>query len=119
MRITVKEVTVPVPCSGTSSHCRSWQRGQSSLGGIARSPQLRQRIAESRPARASSKNPLSVITRSVTAEQAHEHRGGVAAQRVHQTGGRALDLARARFAAELGGDLADLRGTGRADGMSL
>src|SRR5262245_26392303 len=119
MRITVNETTLPVPASGTSSHRRSRQLGQSSFGGIASSPQLPQRIAVSRPARASSKKPLSVITRSVTAEQTHEDRRRIAAQRVHQTGGGAVDLSWARLAAELRHDLADLRRAGGADRMAL
>src|SRR5580765_7158835 len=119
MRITVKDTTLPVPCSGTSSHRRSWQFGQSSFGGMASSPQPAQRIAESRPSRASSKKPFSVITRSVTAKQAHQHRGGVAAEGVHEARRGAVDLSRARLAAELRDDLADLRRAGRADRVAL
>src|SRR5262245_35291500 len=119
MRITVNETTLPVPVSGTSSHCRSRQPGQSSFGGIASSPQLPQRMAVSRPARASSKKPFSVITRSVTAKETHEHRRGVAAQGVHEACPRPIDLSRARLAAELRHDLADLRRAGGADRMAL
>src|SRR5262245_51962938 len=119
MRITVNETTLPVPCRGTSSQRRSRQPGHSSFGGMASSPQLPQRIAESRPALASSKKPFSVITRSVTTEQAHQDRRGIAAERVRETDRRAVDLSRPRLAAELGDDLANLRRAGRADRMAL
>src|SRR5688572_14215894 len=119
MRMIVNEATLPVPCRGTSSHRRSWQLGQSSFGGIASSPQLPHRIAESRPSRASSKKPFSVITRSVTAEQAHQDRRGIAAEGVHEARRGAIDLSRARFTAKLRDDLADLRGAGRPDGVAL
>src|SRR5688572_14336807 len=54
---------------------------------------------------------------SVTAEQAHQDGGGVAAERVRQTSPRALDLSAAGLAAELRDDLADLGGSGGADRM--
>src|SRR5262249_3974115 len=44
---------------------------------------------------------------------------GIAAQRVGEAGARALDLARARLATELGHDLGDLGGPGGADRMAL
>src|SRR5262249_25805626 len=78
-----------------------------------------QRMAVSRPARASSKKLCSVITRSVTAEQADENGGGVPTECVNEPCPRALDLPRARGAAQLGHDLGDLRCTGRADGMAF
>src|SRR5215470_4921996 len=119
MRMTVNETTLPLPLRATSSQRRSWQLGQSSFGGMASWPQPSQRIAESRPSRASSKKLFSVITRSVTAKEAHQHRGSVAAEGVHEARRGAVDLSRARLAAELCDDLADLRGAGRPDGVAL
>src|SRR5262245_32633225 len=119
IRMTVNETTLPLPLSATSSQRRSWQLGQSSFGGMASCPQFSQRIAESRPSRASSKKPLSVITRSVTAKEAHQHRGGVPAEGVHEARRRAVDLSRPGFAAELRDDLPDLRGAGGPDGVAL
>src|SRR5262245_45268015 len=118
-RITVKLAIVPSPASVTGSHARCWHAGQYSLGGITSSLHLPQRRAVSAPSRAFSKKCLSVITGSVTAEEAHEHGGEVAAERVGQADTGALDLPRPGLAAKLGGDLGDLRGAGRADGMSF
>src|SRR2546425_8688285 len=117
--MTVKEVMAPPPAKGMGAQSRSWHAGQNSLGGMARPPHRRQRIAVSRPARASSKKCLSVTTRSATAEKADEDRGGVAAEGVRQARARALDLAQAGFATQLGDDLGDLRGARGADGMTL
>src|SRR5215831_7303421 len=86
---------------------------------MASSPHLPQRIPVSRPARASSKKCFSVSTRSVTAEEAHEDGGGIAAEGVREPGPSALDLTRSRLAAELGDDFRDLGGPGGADGMAL
>src|SRR5215470_1511229 len=119
MRITVKDVTLPLPVSGTGSQARRWHAGQNSFGGTASVPHGAQRMAVSRPARASSKKLCSVITRSVTAEQADENGGGVPTERVNEPGPRTLDLPRARGAAQLGHDLGDLRRAGRADRMAL
>src|SRR5207247_10929063 len=55
------------------------------------------------------------MTGSVTAEEAHEHRGGVAAEGVGESDTRLVHLARAGLAAELGDDLGDLRRARRAD----
>src|SRR5262245_37605183 len=110
---------VPSPASGTGSHARCWQAGQNSLGGMASSPHLAQRKAVSVPSRARSKKCFSVTTGSLTAEEAHEHGGQVAAERVGQADAGPVDLPRPRLAAELGGDLGDLRGAGGADGMAL
>src|SRR5207253_1095403 len=118
-RMTVKEVMAPPPAKGMGAQSRSWHAGQNSLGGMARSPHRRHRIAVSRPARASSKKCLSVTTRSATAEKADEDRGGVAAEGVRQARARALDLAQAGFATQLGDDHGDLRGARGADGMPL
>src|SRR3990167_9249703 len=115
----VKEEMVPSPLSGTGAHARCWQAGQNSFGGIASSPHLPQRMPVRRPARASSKKLFSVITRSVTAEQADQDGGGVAAQGVSEADAGAIHLAGAGLAAELGDDLADLRGARGADGMPL
>src|SRR6266568_932011 len=93
--MTVKEVMAPPPAKGMGAQSRSWHAGQNSLGGMARSPHRRHRIAVSRPARASSKKCLSVTTRSATAEKADEDRGVVAAEGVRQARARALDLAQA------------------------
>src|SRR5260370_41741573 len=71
------------------------------------------------PARASSKKSFRWITRSVTAEQAHQDGRGVPAQRVGEPGRRPVDLPLAGLAAELGDDLGDLGRPGRADRMPL
>src|SRR4029453_9277804 len=110
---------VPSPASGTDSQPRLPQEGQNSLGGIASSPHCVQRMAVSRPARTSAKKSFRLTTSSVTAKQAHEDGGGVAAQRVGEAGARAVDLARSRLAAKLGHDLGDLGGAGGADRMAL
>src|SRR5258706_12925382 len=110
---------VPSPLSGTVSHARLPHAAQSSLGGMVSSPHSRQRMPVSRPARTSAKKRCSVTTSSVTAEQAHEHGGGVAAKGVSEPGPGALDLPRPRFPAQLGDDLGDLGGAGGADGMAL
>src|SRR5262245_25371608 len=86
---------------------------------MANSPHLPQRMPVSRPARASSKKCFSVSTCSVTAEEAHEDGGRVAAEGVREPGASALDLTRSRLAAELGDDFRDLGGAGGADGMAL
>src|SRR5262249_12518274 len=112
MRITVKEGTAPLPASGTGVHSRSCQVGQTSLGGMARSPHLPQRMPVSRPARASSKKCFSVSTCSVTAEEAHEDGGRIAAEGVREPGPSALDLPSSRVAAELGDDFRDLSSAG-------
>src|SRR5262245_8726069 len=110
---------VPSPASATDSQPRLPQEAQNSLGGIASSPQSVQRMAVSRPARTSAKKSFRLTTSSVTAKQAHEHGGSVAAQCVGEAGARALDLARSRLAAELGHDLGDLGGASGADRMAL
>src|SRR6266480_1742567 len=61
----------------------------------------------------------SVTADSVTTEEAHEDGGGVSAQRVREAALRALHLSRPGLAAQLGDDLADLRGAGGADGVAL
>src|SRR5688572_32961929 len=119
MRITVNEAISPSPESGTGDHCRRPHSGHSSRGGIASAPQPSHLIPTSFPSRARSKKDWSVIDGSLTAEQAHEHRRRVAAERMRQAGPRAVDLARSGFGAKLGDDLADLRGAGGADGMAL
>src|SRR5262249_54460671 len=115
----VKDVTLPLPVSGAGSHARRWHAGQNSFGGTARVPQEAQRMAVSRPARASSKKLCSVITRSITAEQADENGGGVPTECVNEPRPRALYLPRSRGAAQLSDDFGDLRRAGRADGMPL
>src|SRR6266511_1372753 len=118
-RMTVNDVMLPTPARGTAVQSRSWHVGQNSFGGMASSPHLPHRIPVRRPARASSKKCFNVSTRSATAKEAHEYGGGVATKGVRQARSRALDLARARFAAKLGGDLSDLRGARGADGVAL
>src|SRR5581483_7211633 len=110
---------VPSPESWTGSQARSWHAGQNSRGGSASSPHRAQRIPVRRPSRARSKNPLSVITGSVTAEQAHQDGRGVAAQGVDEARAGALDLPGAGLAAELGDDLGHLGGAGGPDGVAL
>src|SRR6266542_3023720 len=132
--------------SVTGAHARSWHAGQNSLGGRASAPHLPQRTAVSVPSRARSKKFLSVITglfdvggsdrRSsptpptgsplprrhdglLTAEQADEDGGEVAAERVGEADAGALDLARAGLTAELRGDLGDLGRARGADRMPL
>src|SRR5215470_8611623 len=119
MRMTVKEGTAPLPASGTAVNRYSSQVGQNSLGGMASSPHLPQRIPVSRPARASSKKCFRVNTCSVTAEEAHDDGGRIAAEGVREPGASALDLTRSRLAPELGDDFRDLGGAGGADGMAL
>src|SRR5438094_395119 len=70
----------PSPESGADFQSRWPQASQNSLGGISRLPQRPHLMAVSRPSRAVSKNVLSVIAVSVTAEQAHAHGGGAAAE---------------------------------------
>src|SRR5258705_11349245 len=110
---------VPSPASVTDVHARWWQAGQNSLGGIASAPHLPQRTAVSVPSRACSKKFLRVITVLLTAEQADEDGGEVAAERVGEADAGALDLARAGLAAELRGDLGDLGRARGADRMPL
>src|SRR2546425_5732071 len=119
MRITVKLAIVPSPTSGTGCHARVWHAGHSSFGGMGSPPHEPQRTAVSCPARARSKKARAVMTGSVTAEETHEHRRGVAAEGMGQTGSGTVDLTKPGLAAELRDDLGDLRGTGRADGMAL
>src|SRR6267142_2247894 len=110
---------VPSPESGTASQRRAPHSGQSSLGGTASAPQPPQRMPVKAPSRARSKKRFSVTPVSVTAEEAHEHGGGVAAERVGEAATRALDLPRARLVAQLGDDLADLGRARGADRMAL
>src|SRR5262247_4154623 len=86
---------------------------------MASSPHLPQRMPVSRPARASSKKCFSVSTFSGTAGETHENSGRVASEGVGQAGARAVDLAPAGLAAELGDDLRDLGSAGGAVGMPL
>src|SRR5919197_1361342 len=86
---------------------------------MASPPHFPQRTPVSWPARARWKKLSSVITGSVTAEEAHEHGGGVAAEGVGETDPRLVHLARTGFAAELGGDLGDLRRARGADRVAL
>src|SRR5919106_5955953 len=110
---------VPSPDSATGSHWRCEHSGQNSLGGTARAPHRPQRTAVSCPSRAFSKKWRSVITGSVTAEERHEHGGGVAAERVSETDPGAIDLPPGRLAPQLGDHLGDLGGAGGADGVPL
>src|SRR2546428_478150 len=118
-RITVKLAIVPSPSSCTGCHSCAWHAGHSSFGGIASSPHAPQRTAVNCPSCARSKKVRRVIAGSVTAEEAHEHGGGVAAEGVSQAGPCAVDLARAGLPAQLRDDLRDLRSARRADGMAL
>src|SRR5436309_3532524 len=100
---------VPSPARVTGVHARWWQAGQNSLGGIASSPHLPQRTAVSVPSRARSKKLFTVTTGvSLTAEQADEDGGEIAAEGVGEADAGAVDLARAGLAAELRRDLGDL-----------
>src|SRR2546425_433339 len=110
---------VPSPESASGFQSRWPQASQNSLGGISRLPQRPHLMAVSRPSRAVSKNFLSVTAVSVTAEQAHENRGRVAAEGVGEAHLGAIDLALTSLTAKLGHDLDDLRGAGRADRVSL
>src|SRR5687767_3361948 len=76
-------------------------------------------MAVSSPSRARSKKCRSVITGSVTAEDADQHGGRVAAERVREPLAGAFHLARPRLAAQLRDDFGDLRGARGADGMAL
>src|SRR6185436_20246498 len=109
----------PVPASGTGCQSRCPQPAQNSFGGMASSPQQPHRIPVSRPARASSKKLFRLITRSVTAEQTHDDRRGVAAERMGQAGAGAVHLASVRLTAKLRDDLGDLGGPGGADRVAL
>src|SRR3989442_9345856 len=82
---------------------------------MASSPHPPQRTPVSPPSGARRKNCCNVMTGSVTAEQAHEDGGGVAAEGVGEADTRVAHLTRARLAAELGDDLRDLRRTRRTD----
>src|SRR5438445_12219893 len=113
--MTVKEVMAPPPAKGMGAQSRSWHAGQNSLGGMARSPHRRHRIAVSRPARASSKKCLSVTTRSATAEKADEDRGGVAAESARHTRARTLVVTHHGFDTPLREDHGYLRANPRAD----
>src|SRR5688572_30909114 len=86
---------------------------------MASSPQRRQRMPVSRPSRASSKKIFRLITRSVTAEQAHDDRRGVAPERMGQAGAGAVHLTPVRLTAELGDDLRDLGRPGGTDRVAL
>src|SRR5262245_37151433 len=110
---------VPSPESGTGSQRRAPHSGHSSLGGTASAPHPSQRIAVRAPSRTCSKKRPMVTVDSVTTEQTDEPGGGVAAERVGQAAACALDLSRARLAAQLRDDLADLRRARRPDRMAL
>src|SRR2546426_6622921 len=117
---------VPSPESGTGSQRRARHSGQSSFGGTARAPQPPQRIRVSAPSRACAKRGPSVTQEvslpcedSLTAEEAQEEGGGVAAEGVGEAATRALDLPRTRLTAQLRDDLADLRRAGGADRVAL
>src|SRR5207245_8870831 len=110
---------VPSPESGTGSQRRAPHSGQSSLGGTARAPQPPQRIPVSAPSRACAKKRPSVTPEvslpcedSLTAEEAHEDGGGVAAEGVGEAATRALDLPRTRLTAQL---RSEERRVGKAD----
>src|SRR3989475_12691422 len=100
---------VPSPPSGTGCQARSWQAGQNCLGGMASSPHLPQRTPVSSPSRARWKNCCSVMTGSVTAEQAHEDGGGVAAEGGGEADTRVAHLTGARLPAAPGDELPQLR----------
>src|SRR3989454_3053495 len=117
--MTVKLAIVPSPDSGTGSQRRAPHAGHSSFGGTASAPHAPQRMPVSVPSRACSKKRPSVTVESVTAEEAHEDGGGVAAERVREAAPRALDLPRPRLAAQLRDHLADLRGARGADRVAL
>src|SRR5262249_13886361 len=85
----------------------------------ASAPQRPHRIPLSRPARDSSKKPFRWITRSVTAEQAHQNGRGIPAESMGEPGGSALHLTGPGLTAELGDDLHDLGGAGGADRVAL
>src|SRR5882762_1321402 len=110
---------VPSPESGTGSQRRAPHSAHSSFGGTASAPQAPQRIPVSAPSRACSKKRPSVTRDSLTAEEAHEDGGGVAAEGMGEAAPRALDLPRTRLAAQLRDDLADLRRPGGADRVAL
>src|SRR5262249_32704405 len=110
---------VPSPERGTGFQSRWPQASQNSFGGIWRLRHRPHLMAVSRPAPAISKNVLSVIAVSATAEHAHEHGGRVAAEGVGETDLGTVDLARPGLAAKLGHDLDDLSGAGGADRMAL
>src|SRR5687768_15192225 len=118
-RMTVKDAMAPSPERATGDHARCPHSGHSSFGGIASAPQPPHLIPVSVPPRARSKKVWTVTGDSVTTEQAHEHGGGVAAERVCQARPGAVHLAPAGLAAQLRDDLADLGGSGGADGMPL
>src|SRR6266545_3100921 len=100
----VKDVMAPMPSSDTGVQLRSWHAGQNSFGGIASSPHLPQRMPVKRPALASSKKCFSVITRSATAEEAHEDGGGIAAEARPALLGRGASPARLEESQAFGRD---------------
>src|SRR5262245_33352294 len=110
---------VPSPESGTGAQRRAPHSGHNSLGGTASAPHASQRIAVSAPSRTCSKKRPMVTVESVTPKQTGENGGRVAAERVGQAAARTLDLSRARLAAQLRDDLADLRRARRPDRMAL
>src|SRR4029453_14910344 len=115
----VKLAIMPSPRRSTGCHARVWQAGHSCRGGMASSPHEPHLRAVSWPARTRSKKARAVMGDSVTAEETHQDRRGVAPERVGEPGLGAVDLARAGLAADLRDDLGDLGGAGRADGMPL
>src|ERR671918_1326902 len=109
---------LPSPESGAGSQARWPQAAQYSCGGMASTPHFAQRIPVSVPWRTRSKKPFSVVTASVTTEQADQHGGGVASEGVGETDPGALDLAAIGLAAELGDDFDDLGRAGGPDGVA-
>src|SRR5262245_18769392 len=115
----VNEAIVPAPDKVVVRQSRAPQAAQNSLGGLASSPHLPQRTPVSLPARTPSKNILSVIPASLTAEQAPQHGGGVAAQGMGEAHAGGVDLARRGLAAKLGDDLDNLSRPGGPDRVAL
>src|SRR4030095_7879668 len=115
----VKLAIVPSPRRSTGCHAFAWQAGHSCRGGIATAPREPHLRAVSWPARTRSKKARAVIGDSVAAKETHQHRCGVAPERMGEPGLGAVDLARAGLAADLRDDLGDLRRAGCADRMPL
>src|SRR4030095_231811 len=115
----VKLAIVPSPRRSTGCHAFAWQAGHSCRGGIATAPREPHLRAVSWPARTRSKKARAVIGDSVAAKETHQHRCGVAPERMGEPGLGAVDLARAGLAADLRDDLGDLRRAGRAARMPL
>src|SRR3990167_1348802 len=86
---------------------------------MASSPHFPQRTPVNCPSRARSKKWRSVTTGSATAEETHEHGGGVSAEGVGEAGPGTVHLPGPGFPAELGDDLGDLGRARRADRMPL